>query len=39
MTPQIYNIKKQYAGDTFKGIQLKASRVSGETNERTNCIV
>jgi DNA-binding cell septation regulator SpoVG len=35
MTPQIYNFKKQYAGDTFKGIQLKASRVSGETNERT----
>jgi hypothetical protein len=35
MTPQIYNIKKQYAGDTFKGIQLKASRVSGLTNVRT----
>jgi len=34
MIPQIYNLKKQYAGDTFKGLQLKASRVSGETNER-----
>jgi hypothetical protein len=35
MIPQIYNFKKQYAGDTFKGLQLKANRVSGETNERT----
>ena len=35
MIPQIYNFKKQYAGDTFKGVQIKCSRKSGETNERT----